>query len=99
MPAELRRLKRRLDWLEAFASALDSQMRTQGLRIELHLEECESAAHNDRESRIRDAMGPHDARLYQVTRLVHELAARQDAQAAELTGLARLLGRPTEDHE
>jgi hypothetical protein len=46
MPAELRRLKRRLDWLEAFVSALDSQLRTQGLRIELHLEECEPTAHN-----------------------------------------------------
>ena len=94
MPAELRRFRRRLDWLEAFASVLDSQLRTQGLRIELHLEECDPAAHNDREGKIRDAMGPHDARLYQVTRLLHELAARQDAQAAELASLARLLGGP-----
>jgi hypothetical protein len=95
MPAELRRLKRRLDWLEAFVSALDSQLRTQGLRIDLHLEECEPTAHDDRESKIRDAMGPHDARLYQVTRLLRELAARQDAQAAELADLAGLLGRLT----
>jgi hypothetical protein len=89
MPAELRRLKRRLDWLEAFASVLDSQLRTQGLRIELHLEECEPATRNDRESRIRDAMGPHDAHLYQVTRLLHELAGRQAAQAAELANLVK----------
>ncbi len=98
MPAELRRLKRRLDWLETFVSVLDSQLRTQGLRIELHLEECEPIAQNDRETKIRDAMGPHDARLYHVTRLLHEVAARQDDQAAELADLARLLGRPTEEH-
>jgi hypothetical protein len=97
MPAELRHLRRRLDWLEAFASVLDSQLRAQGLRLELHLEECEPTTRNDRESRIRDAMGPQDARLYQVTRLLHELAARQEAQAAELANLARLLGRPTEE--
>jgi hypothetical protein len=29
MPAELRHLRRRLDWLEAFASVLDSQLRAQ----------------------------------------------------------------------
>jgi len=98
MPTELGRLKRRLDWLETFVSVLDSQLRTQGLRIELHLEECEPTTHDDRESKIRDAMGPHDARLYQVTRLLHELAARQDDQAAELADLARLLGRPVEEH-
>ena len=49
MAAELRRLKRRLDWLETFVTALDSRMRTLGLRIDLHLEECEPGAHNDRE--------------------------------------------------
>ena len=98
MPTELRRLKRRLDWLETFVSVLDSQLRTQGLRIELHLEECEPTTHDDRESKIRDAMGPHDARLYQVTRLLHELAARQDDQATELADLARLLGRLAEEH-
>jgi hypothetical protein len=98
MPAEVRRLKRRLDWLETFVNVLDSQLRTQGLRIELHLEECEPAAHNDREGKIRDAMGPRDARLYQLTRLLHEIAARQDDQATELADLARLLGRPTEEH-
>jgi hypothetical protein len=54
MPAELRHLRRRLDWLEAFASVLDSQLRAQGLRLELHLEECEPTTRNDRESRIRD---------------------------------------------
>ena len=97
MPAELRHLRRRLDWLEAFASVLDSQLRTQGLRLELHLAECEPAARDERESRIRDAMGPPDARLYQVTRLLHELTARQEAQAAELANLARLLGRPAEE--
>jgi hypothetical protein len=98
MPAELRRLKRRLDWLETFVSVLDSQLRTQGLRIDLHLEECEPTAHNDREAKIRDAMGPHDTRLFHVTRLLHEIAARQDGQAAELADLARLLGRPTVGH-
>ena len=98
MPVELRRLKRRLDWLETFVSVLDSQLRTQGLRIELHLEECEPTAHNDRESKIRDAMGPQDARLFQLTRLLHEIAARQDNQAAELAGLARLLGRSMQEH-
>jgi hypothetical protein len=98
MPAELRRLKRRLDWLETFVSVLDSQLRTQGLRIDLHLEECEPAAHNDRESKIRDAMGPHDARLFHVTRLLREIMARQDDQAAELADLARLLGRLREEH-
>ena len=97
MPTELRRLKRRLDWLEAFVSVLDSQLRAQGLRIELHLEECEPNTHDDRESKIRDVMGPHDARLYQLMRLLHELAARQDDQAAELADLARLLGRPAEE--
>ncbi|MGH3253614.1 MAG: hypothetical protein ACRDOI_46400 [Trebonia sp.] len=97
MPAELGRLKRRMDWLETFVTVLDSQLRTQGLRIELHLEECEPTAHDDRESKVRDAMGPHDARFYQVMRLLHELAARQDHQAAELVDLARLLGRPAEE--
>ena len=40
-PAELRRLKRRLDGLEVLAGVLDSQSRAQGLRIELYLAECE----------------------------------------------------------
>jgi hypothetical protein len=97
MPAELRRLKHRLDWLETFVTILDSQLRTQGLRIEIHLEECEPAARNDRESKIRDAMGPYDARLYQVLRLLHEVAARQDEQAAELANLARLVAQLAEE--
>lgn len=57
MPAELGRLKRRMDWLETLMTVLDSQLRTQGLRIELYLEECEPTTHEDRESKIRDAMG------------------------------------------
>jgi hypothetical protein len=92
LPAELRRIKRRLDWLEALVSIVDSQLRTQGIRIELHMTECEPAVHADKETRIRDAMGPHDARLYQVTRLLHEVVARQDEQAAQLADLARLIG-------
>lgn len=94
MSAELRHLKRRLDWLEAFVSIVDSQLRTQGVRIVLHLEECEPAAHADREAKIRDAMGAHDSRLYEVTRLVQELAARQDEQASQLADLAKLIGPP-----
>ena len=46
-PAELRRLKRRLDGLGVFASVLDSQSRTQGLRIELYLMECEPTMRNE----------------------------------------------------
>jgi hypothetical protein len=96
MAAELRRLKRRLDWLETFACVLDSRMRTVGIRLDFHLDECEPAAHKDRESKIRDAMGPEDAKLFRISELLHALAARQDAQAAELASLARLLDRPTE---
>ena len=40
-PAELRRPKRRLDRLEVLASVLNSQSRTQGLRIGLYLVESE----------------------------------------------------------
>lgn len=96
--AELRRLKRRLDWLETFVTVLDTQLRTQGLRIEMHLEECEPGGSSEREAMIRDAMGPQDARLYQVMRLLHEIAARQDEQAAGLADLARFLRQPSEEH-
>src|SRR5580704_448382 len=94
MAAELRRLKRRMDWLETFVTVLDSRMRTVGIRIDLHLEECESHAHKDWESKIRAAMGPEDAKLFRITELLHALAARQDAQAADLANLAKLLDRP-----
>jgi hypothetical protein len=46
-PAELRGLEHRLDGLEVFASVLDSQSRTQGLRIELYLMECEPTTRNE----------------------------------------------------
>jgi hypothetical protein len=97
MPVELRRLRRRLDWLETFVSVLDSQLRTQGLRIELHLEECDPPTHNERESATGEAMGPPDARLYQVMRLLHEVAALQDDQSVQLASLARLLGQSPEE--
>src|ERR1700730_1229272 len=96
MAAELRRLKRRLDWLETFATVVDSRMRTLGLRVERHWEECEPGAHNDRESKVRAAMGPQDAKLFRITELLHALAARQDAQADELANLAMLLDHPAE---
>jgi hypothetical protein len=93
MAAELKRLKRRLDWLEAFVTVLDSRMRTLGLRVDLHLEQCDPDASDDRERAIRAAMGPEDARLFRITELLHAIAARQDSQASELANLARLVGR------
>jgi hypothetical protein len=96
MTGELRRLKRRLDWLETFVTVLDTRTRTLGLRVDLHVEECEPSALGDRETAIRDAMGREDAKLFLITEMLHAIAARQDAQAAELSNLTRLLGNATE---